>query len=309
MSHRSASKYVSIGIAAAAAVAAVTTAASSSALTPSAAASSTGVVAAPAVTKVLVFVEENHSLAQMQSGMPYTFGLAKKYAYATNYTAIRHPSLPNYVAIAGGDTFGIADDKAPSAHKISAQTVFGQALAKGKTAKAYMDGMPSNCALANGGTQYVVKHNPWVYFTPAAERSGCTSYDVPLSKLQADINAGTLPNVGMVVPNLLNDAHDGSLGTADKWFQSRMQAIMNGPDWKAGRLAVVLTADEDDRNSGNKVLTVVAHPSQQAHVVNTALTHYSLTRLYEEVIGAAYLRNAATAPDMATAFGLPLTNG
>src|SRR3954452_13093932 len=28
---------------------------------------------------------------QMRTGMPYTFSLAQKYGYATNYAAIRHP--------------------------------------------------------------------------------------------------------------------------------------------------------------------------------------------------------------------------
>ena len=51
---------------------------------------------------------------------------------------------------------------------------------------------------------------------------------------------------------------------------------------------------------------VVIHPSQDHRVVTTRLTHYSLTRLYDEVAGLPYLRNAATAPSMATAFGLPL---
>lgn len=270
---------------------------------------STPAQGATPVTKVLVFMEENHSLSQMQSGMPYAYSMARQYGYATNYTAIRHPSLPNYLAIAGGDTFGVTDDAAPASHPVNAQTVFGQALALGKTAKTYAESMPSNCALTGSTTQgYAVKHNPWAYFTPAAERSGCNAYDVPETRLQADITAGALPNVGMVVPNQCNDAHDCSLATADNWFKSRMTAIMSGPDWQAGRLAVVLTADEDDSTAGNKVLTVVIHPSQQGRVVTTALTHYSLTRLYEDVIGAAHLRNAATAPNMATAFGLPLSS-
>jgi hypothetical protein len=108
------------------------------------------------VTKVLVFMEENHSLTQMSSGMPYTFSLARKFGYATNYTAIRHPSLPNYVAIAGGQTYGISDDGSPSAHPISGASVFGQAIAAGKTARVYAEGMPSNCATSNGGTDYAV---------------------------------------------------------------------------------------------------------------------------------------------------------
>ena len=110
----------------------------------------------------------------------------------------------------------------------------------------------------------------------------------------------------MVVPDLCNDAHDCALSVADSWFQSRMQKILAGPDWASGHLAVVLTADEDDSSQGNRVLTVVIHPSQKANVVSTALTHYSLTRLYEDLTGAPYLFNAATAPSMSAAFGLPL---
>jgi len=243
----------------------------------------------------------------MQSAMPYTNSMALRYGYASSYTAVMHPSLPNYLAIAGGSTFGVTDDQAPASHPLDGQSVFGQALAAGKTAAVYADGMPGNCAPTSGGTSYAVKHNPWAYFASATERAGCASFDVPESRLQTDVTNGTLPNVGMVIPNLCNDAHDCSLGTADAWFQSRMEAIMAGPDWQSGHLAVVLTADEDEGLSGNTVLTVVIHPSQNGHVVSAPLTHYSLTRLYEQVIGTTeYLNNAAAAPDMAAAFGLPI---
>jgi len=110
----------------------------------------------------------------------------------------------------------------------------------------------------------------------------------------------------MVVPNLCNDAHDCPLSTADTWFKGWMTRIFEGPDWKSGRLAVVLTADEDDKSADNNVLTVVIHPSQKSKVVSSPLTHYSLTRLLEEVAGTAHLLNAASAPSMTTAFGLPL---
>ncbi len=256
------------------------------------------------VTKVLVFVEENHSLAQMKSGMPYAFALAKKYGYASNYVATTHPSLPNYIAIASGTTSGIQDDSGPSSHKLTGSSVFGKAIAAGKTAKLYADGMQSNCALANGGTKYAVKHNPWAYFVN--ERTSCNKYDVSMAKFRTDAGAGSFPVVGMVIPNLCNDAHDCSLATADNWFKSQMAAVFAGPDWKAGRLVVVLTADEDDRNSGNKVLTVVIHPSQKAKVVSSGLTHYSLSLLYSQVSRTTPLGNAAHAPSMVSAFRLPL---
>jgi len=262
--------------------------------------------AADPVTKILIVIEENHSLAQMQSGMHYTASLAEKYGYATGYDAITHPSLPNYLAIAGGATFGVIDDKSPAAHPIDAQTIFGQAWAAGRTATTYAESAETNCD-KQGNALYAVRHNPWLYFTPAAEQSRCMSSDVPFGQFAGDVANGRLPNVGFVVPNLCNDAHDCSLATADAWFRDRMQAVFNGPDWKSGRLVVVLTADEAGHGAAsNTVLTVVIHPSQNHRVVTTSLTHYSLTRLCEDIVHAPYLNNAASAPSMSAAFGLPI---
>jgi phosphatidylinositol-3-phosphatase len=256
-----------------------------------------------AVTKVLVFMEENHSLNEMKSGMPYDFSLAQQYGYATNYKGITHPSLPNYLAIAGGTTAGVTDDSAPSSHPINASSVFGQAITAGHTAKSYAESMTSNCQLTSSGA-YAVKHNPWAYYTPSTERTPCNANDVPETALAGDITNGNLPTVGMVIPNLNNDAHDGTLATADNWLKTRMQQVFAGPDWQSGHLAVIITADEDDSSQSNLVLTTVVHPSQSGHVVSTALNHYSLTRLLEDVAHTSHLANAATAADMASAFGL-----
>ena len=262
-------------------------------------------VATPRVTKLLVIVEENHSLAQMRDGMPYTFSLAKKYSYATDYHALMHPSLPNYLAIAGGSTFGVTDDRGPSSHPLSNYSVFGQARHAGKTARVYAESQPTTCALSSSG-RYAVRHNPWTYWPD--EGASCRLHDRGLSVFTSDTQAGRLPRVGMLVPNLDHDAHDGSLAAADAWFKARMTTIGASPDWKSGRLAVVLTADEDDSHNGNVVLTTVLHPSlQYRHLqVTRRLDHYSLTRLYGEVAGLPPLRNAKTAPSMAAAFGLPV---
>lgn len=255
------------------------------------------------VTKLLVVVVENHSLAQMRDQMPYTYALARQYGYATDYRAITHPSLPNYLAMVSGGTQGVTDDDPPARHRLDAPTVFGRALAAGQTAGTYADAMPRPCATANAG-RYAVRHNPWAYFV--SERADCARHDLPLDALPGAIRAGALPNAGMLVPDVCNDAHDCSLATADRWFRTWMGRIEAGPDWRSGRLAVVLTADEDDKHSGNTVLTVVAHPSLHGKVVATRLDHYSLARLYAEVTGTAPLGRAASAPSMARAFALPV---
>jgi len=117
--------------------------------------------------KLLVFVVENHSLTEMRSQMPWTYRLGQQYGYATDFEALTHPSLPNYLAIAGGSTFGVTDDADPSAHQISGSSVFGEALTHGRTARVYADAMPAPCTLTNVG-RYAVRHNPWTYRTPAS---------------------------------------------------------------------------------------------------------------------------------------------
>lgn len=268
---------------------------------------SAAVVPATPATKVLVFVEENHSLAEMKAGMPYTFSQAMKFGYATDYHAVSHPSLPNYLAIASGKTYGITVDQPASKLHLTGRTVFRQALLNGRTTHTYAETMTSNCQLDGSGL-YAARHNPWTYFSDTAERAACNSNDTPETPLSTDITNGTLPNVGLVVPNLCDDAHNCSLGTADDWFKTRLEQIFAGPDWQAGRLAVILTADEDDKSQNNTVLTVVIHPSQIGNVVSTPLTHYSLTRTLERFGHAqAFLNNAATATDLATSFGLPVS--
>jgi acid phosphatase len=161
--------------------------------------------------------------------------------------------------------------------------------------------MTSNCQLRNNGN-YAVRHNPWAYFVRG--RAQCRRHDVPVRELAVDTLAGALPNVGMVIPNLVHDAHNAQLRVADAWIKRRIKRVQTGDDWKSGHLAIVVTADEDDRRSRNRVLTVVASRYQTPGVVHTPLTHYSLTRLYESVIGARYLANARTAPSMSAAFGI-----
>jgi hypothetical protein len=258
-----------------------------------------GPVPSGSVSKILTIVEENHSVTQMKAGMPYL------YALAHHLTAIRHPSLPNYLAIVGGSTFGVTDDGQPASHPITGKTVFGQALENGRTARTYAESMPTSCALTGNTTRgYAVKHNPWAYFTE--ERADCRRYDVPETGFRAAAGYDQLPNVGLLIPNRCSDAHDCPLSTADAWLRSRLPSALSSADFTSGRLAIVITADEDDSRGDNTVLTVVLHRSLDGthRVVSSPLSHYSVSRMYSQSVGAAPLRQAAGAPDLAAAFGL-----
>jgi phospholipase C len=258
--------------------------------------------------KVLVVIEENHAQGAALSEMPYLASMAKTYGSTIAYRAVTHPSLPNYLAIAGGSTFGVEDDRSPASHPVSGQSVFDLAIANGRTAKTYADAMPGTCGLTPSG-RYAVKHNPWAYFADPTSRANCQKFDVPAGTtssgaLRSDIDRGTLPNVGMLVPDLCNDAHDCSLATADSWLKGWVQQLMAGPDYRSGKLAIVVTFDEDDDSGDNTVLTAVIAPRTRGVRSTTAYTHYSLTRYLAELVGARAPGSGASAPSLRAAFAL-----
>ena len=254
-------------------------------------------------------MEENHSQAESLSQMPTLTSYADQYGQATNYTAIGHPSLPNYVAIFSGDNQGITSDCSvgPSCQP-AGPTVWSQTIAAGETAKAYQESMTTNCQTSSSGA-YVARHGPWPYFTDSTDQAECNANDVPLGTTTAgnllnDINSGGLPVTGEITPNLNDDAHDGTPAQADAWLGQWLPIIMAGPDYTSGNLTIIVTFDEDDSTQGNDVQFVAIDPGLSHVVVTGAYNHYSLTRWLEDNAGVPLLRNAATAPDLRAAFGL-----
>jgi hypothetical protein len=284
------------------------------AATPAATSSPAEATAGPAslagpphrVSKIIVIMEENHSSPTVfPSGMPYLWGLARRYGQATAWSDIGHPSLPNYLAIFGGSAFGSLQDCPPGQGcTYPGPSVFGQAIAKGETARAYEESMPTPCDLAGSGS-YDVNHNPWAYFP--SEVSLCRSNDVPAGTvaggaLVSDVRRGSLPTVGLITPNLVNDAHNGTLANADAWLRSWVPVLMSGPDWRAGRLVIVVVFDEGETT--DVVPFVIMAPGLSGAVARRPAGHYALTRLIDEVAGTPPLRQASGAPDLAPAFGL-----
>ena len=249
--------------------------------------------AAVAGHKVLVIVEENHTASAVQSGMPYLVSLGTKYGHTTKDIAAAHPSLPNYLAITGGSTFGVTDDNPPSSHPIAGTSAFGTG------GRSYEQAMTSNCQLSAAGA-YAVKHNPQAYYT--GERTNCAVNDKPLATLSGDLSKG-LAAVSLLTPDLNNDAHDGTLTQADTFLKTWIPKIMAGADYRASRLTIVITFDEGV-GSQQTVYTAVINPALHGKTVTTGLTHYSLARWLYRTAGETPRHNAASALDMGTQFGL-----
>jgi hypothetical protein len=240
---------------------------------------------------------ENHSAAQVigTPEAPFVTDVAAKCATASNYRSVGKPSLPNYIGATSGDTWGIADDAGPSAHRLTADNLFRQVRAAGGTAVSYQDAMSANCVLG-GRSTYAVKHNPAAYYAGADDRAACITDDVPFAPAFGDaLKGGRLPTFSFITPDLCNDTHDCSVATGDEWLTGVVSDLIGSPAYQAGRTAIFLVWDEDSPLPF-VAITPSVHPGT---VITQTVDHYSLLRTTEEMLGiTAHLGKAATAPSM-----------
>ena len=189
---------------------------------------------------------ENRSYKDALAGR-YTSQLAAKYGLATNYRGVTHPSLPNYLAMTSGSTWGITDD---GYHALPAGGLGAQLTSAGISWRAYMEGMTSGGCLSNT-TLYAVKHNPFAYYG-----GRCPSQVVPFTQFTRDVS-GNVPRFVWITPNMCHDGHDCSTATADAWLAQTVPTILATKAWKEGGV-LLLTWDEGE-DSINSVLTIVWH--------------------------------------------------
>ena len=267
--------------------------------------------------KVMVIAEENHTEEDVLDGgrAPYLAGLAHRYATLTSMTAgypVGCPSLPAYLLMTSGSTQGVCDDAGPDAHPIGAPSLFSQLEQAGRQWRGYAESMPSPCARDDGaGGRYLVRHAPAPYYTGA---SRCQDWDLPLGTpsagaLHDDVAAGTLPDYALVTPDACDDMHGAGVcagdmvADGDRWLAAWLPQIMAGPDYRSGRLVVVITWDEGS-GSSNHIPTVVVTPTAQGVEVTEPVTHCGLLGMEQRLLGLPLLGCAAGAPTPTRALGL-----
>jgi phosphatidylinositol-3-phosphatase len=261
----------------------------------------------PAVTHLIWVWMENESYGSIigSRNAPFETQLAHECGLATNYQAITHPSLPNYLAATGGSTFGVADDGEPDQHPIDAASIFEQVDLAHETWRGYAESMPENCDPITAG-EYAARHNPAVYYTPL--RAACSRDDVPMGSLTAGAFAlmareGELPNFSFVTPNICDDAHSCPVAHGDAWLGRFLPLVFASPQYKSGTVGVFVTFDEG--NSDDHIPTIVAaREVPRGEASSELFTHYSLLRTAEALLHLPYLGAAATANSMVGAFHL-----
>ncbi len=250
----------------------------------------------PRYDHIFVIVLENKGYDQIMTHPQWTpviHRLAAEYGSASQFYAEVHSSEGNYIAMLGGDTFGIHDDDAffckphlknefceksdkPNYvdHGIAARSLMDQMAEKGLTWKAYMEDIPGAGSLVPGWptSKYPVKGEPYELY--AAKHNGFVSFNtvnqepfpklmqhlVGLGQLEADIASGDLPNYAHIVPNQCNEMHgrgaeDGANVPPD-CMKTNVSALIRRGDAEVGMLVGKLMHSKVWSDPGNAAIII-----------------------------------------------------
>ena len=96
--------------------------------------------AVPHYDHIFVIVEENHGFSDVigNPAAPNLNALANQFGLATGYFGISHPSEPNYVALLGGNTFGVNSDNPYYTNAVSRPSLIQQLDRANISWKAYL---------------------------------------------------------------------------------------------------------------------------------------------------------------------------
>ncbi len=260
----------------------------------------------PAFNHVVVVVEENHSYSDVigNSSMPYFNGLASQYGLATQYFANAHPSIPNYLMLTTGQTETFDDNFSGT---ITDDNVVRELVKAGKSWKCYAESLPSPGYLGGDTGYYLRHHNPFTYLSDVQSDSTQAGSIVPFTQLATDLAGNALPQYSFVVPNVMDDAHDGTLSEADAWLQTNIAPLLTNSAFQSSGL-LLITFDEGDQsdlqNGGGQVATlVISSAAKQGYQSKTLYQHQSALRLSLSVSGVTTFPGmAASAPDMTEFF-------
>ena len=252
----------------------------------------------------LIVMENEESTGVMgNNAAAYINTLATGHGLATQYFAVSHPSLPNYLALTAGSTFGIASDC--TGCYVNATNIADQVESSGRSWKGYLESMPSSCYVGDA-YPYMQKHNPFIYYNDVRTNAArCAEHVVPFTQLSTDLVNGTVPNLAWITPNMCNDMHDCSIATGDAWLANVVPGILASSAFQNGGV-LFITWDEGESSAGccgnaagGQVATLVIAPNGVAGLRSTiAETHYSLLRTIEDAWGLSALGQAASAVAM-----------
>jgi len=260
--------------------------------------------APPPFTHIWVIMMENRDYSRVigSPNSPYVNQLAATYGLATNYYAVTHGSQPNYVALFSGAQYGVTGGSTPN---LNESNLADQIEASHRTWKVFAENFPDNCfngVTASGGRDgpgtYVRRHVPAIAFRDIRNSASRCANVTDFSSFDP-----TAANFELIVPNLIDDGHDGTSQQADAFLRRFVPRITGSSAWNDSGLLLIVW-DEGKETGDNHVPALVISPLV-GRGFRSAVPHdhYSLLRTIEEAWSLPCLVNACQANTLAEFFG------
>lgn len=242
----------------------------------------------PNFDHILVVLLENRDYSEVVGSkkMPVFNRLADENVLLTRYHAVAHPSLPNYIALIGGSTFGINSDCTDCF--LDQPSLPDLIEASGRTWKTYQEDLPSPCFVGSKG-EYAQRHNPFIYFDAIRnDAARCQKSVVPLTELDRDLQNNDLPNFAFIMPNLCHSGHDCSISASDQWLSDLTGRLLDSPAL-GHKYLLFIAFDESERDNssccglpeeaGGHIPAVLVSPlAKKAFREDTPFSHYSFLK-------------------------------
>ncbi len=234
----------------------------------------------PMPDHLVIVMEENHSYSEIvgSPSAPYINSLIPQGALFTQSFAITHPSQPNYADLFSGSNQGVTDDSCP--HSWTTANLGRSLLNASRSFAGYSEDLPFAGYTGCASGRYVRRHAPWINFTnvPTA------TTHLPFTAFPT--NYTTLPTLSFVIPNLLDDMHDGSIQQGDTWLQQHLNGYAQ---WaKTHNSLFVLTFDEDDHSQSNQIATIFVGQMVVAGQYSEMVNHFNMLRTFEDMYNLPY---------------------
>ena len=278
----------------------------------SASATVTAQLQTPPSKHVVIVMEENQGYATVvgnTTDWPNLNNLIGNGALATNYYANSHPSIGNYFMLTTGQLL-TTDDSSTIVWNVD--NLARRMLDSGVSFKIYAEGIPQGYVGGDTGL-YLIRHNPFAMLSDVADNPQVANECIwPFTQFAADLASGALPEFSYIVPNVDDDAHNGTPLQADTWLQTNVIApLSNSAAFASGGDGALIVdfdeaADADTTNGGGHVAPVLWGPNVKAGYRQSSTTVYQHQSMLLTVMDALRLANppgaAANAPSMAEFF-------
>ncbi len=237
---------------------------------------------------VWVFVMENHSLRQIigNPNAPFLNRVARRYRVATRFYAVRHPSLPNYLAMISGSTQGCGSDSCRPGY--GGATLVRQLSRHGLRWQGYFQGLPRRGYTGGDRGNYIRHHNPFVYFRSVTSHPRQVRHIRRLRAFPRSLSRP--PALSYVVPNNAHNMHDSSIRTGDRWLAHWVPRVIRSPGYHHGGVIFIVWDEGHDDSSGcclpgvhggRVPLFIISRHAALRHHLRRPATTYSFLRTIE----------------------------